>query len=63
MRALLLLLIVGGAACSIEPIDLADRECDDDHPCAAEYTCVEGICERTDEIDDADESEDASADE
>ncbi len=52
--------LLSAAACSIEPIDLGDRKCDADHPCAAEYTCVDEICERTDELDD--EEEDQSAD-
>jgi hypothetical protein len=43
--------LVGPAGCAIEPIDLADRQCDEDHPCAAEYTCVDNVCERTDALD------------
>jgi hypothetical protein len=46
------IIVVWGAGCAIEPIDLADRQCDDEHPCAAEYTCVDNVCERTDALDD-----------
>jgi hypothetical protein len=45
------------AGCAIEPIDLADRQCDDEHPCAAEYTCVDNVCERTDSLEGASTSE------
>jgi hypothetical protein len=49
--------LVGPAGCAIEPIDLADRQCDEDHPCAAEYTCVDNVCERTDALDGASTSD------
>jgi hypothetical protein len=56
------LAFVGGTVgCTIEPIDISDRQCDEAHPCAAEYTCVDEICERNDELDDA-EAEDAADD-
>ena len=45
--------LAGVGGCAVDPIDLADRQCDDEHPCAAEYTCVDNVCERTDELDDA----------
>lgn len=45
-------LLAGLGACAVEPIDLADRQCDAEHPCAAEYTCVDELCERTDALDD-----------
>ena len=48
---------LGMVGCAIEPIDLADRQCDDEHPCAAEYTCVDNVCERTDALDGASTSE------
>ena len=49
--------VVGLGGCAIEPIDLADRQCDDEHPCAAEYTCVDDVCERTDALEGASTSE------
>lgn len=48
--------VFGAAGCAIEPIDLADRQCDEEHPCAAEYTCVDNVCERTDALDDGSSS-------
>jgi hypothetical protein len=43
---LLLLAIVAGAlGCVIDPLDLKDKACDEAHPCAADYTCIDGICE------------------
>lgn len=49
--AFVVVVLVGGG-CAIDPIDIANRQCDADHPCAAEYTCIEEICERTDSLDD-----------
>lgn len=49
--------VFGSAGCAIEPIDLADRQCDREHPCAAEYTCVDNVCERTDSLEGASTSE------
>ena len=52
MRLLPITVVLLATACAIEPIDLAGRQCDVDHPCAAEYTCVDTVCERTDSLDD-----------
>lgn len=38
-------LVGGGVGCFIEPLDLGDKACDEEHPCAADYTCVDNICE------------------
>lgn len=35
--------------CLVEPIDLDDRKCDEEHPCIDGYTCVDEVCERDDE--------------
>ena len=32
-------------ACVVAPIDLADRRCDDAHPCVDGYVCVDNTCE------------------
>ena len=54
MRPLALLALhvlhAGLGGCAVEPIDLADRQCDAEHLCAAEYTCVDDLCERTDSL-------------
>ena len=42
-------LIVAG--CLVEPIDLNDRKCDEEHPCVDGYTCVEEVCEVDEEED------------
>jgi len=54
VRPLVLAMVMAtlGAGCAIDPIDIANRQCDVDHPCAAEYTCIDEICERTDSLDD-----------
>ncbi len=39
------------SACNVDPIDLGDRACDDEHPCVRGYVCVDEICVREDEPD------------
>lgn len=57
LRGCVVVVGAGLSGCAIEPIDLADRQCDADHPCAAEYTCIDNICERIDALDDGSASE------
>jgi hypothetical protein len=42
------LALAGLAGCLVDPIDLNDRKCDDDHACVDGYTCIEGECEDDD---------------
>ncbi len=44
--------VVGGfVGCVVEPIDLNDRRCDDEHPCVEGYTCIKETCELDDDED------------
>ena len=49
MRLALVCVVVGTfAACVVDPIELNDRKCDEDHPCVDGYSCVDQTCERDD---------------
>lgn len=48
-RVALVLVVVAAGACDVEPIDLADRACDAEHPCVTGYECVDDVCVRSEE--------------
>lgn len=50
--------LVAPAACSIEPIDLNDRACDEEHPCVDGYECIEEVCELEEAEDDEEDDDD-----
>ena len=41
-------LVASSLGCLVEPINLDDRKCDEEHPCIDGYTCVDEVCERDD---------------
>lgn len=53
-RGLLLGAVVAAAGfgCLIDPLDIKDKACDETHPCAADYTCIDNVCE-LDGVDDS----------
>lgn len=54
MRGSLAIVLVVLSGCLVEPIDLNDRKCDEDHECVDGYTCIEGECENDEESDSSD---------
>ena len=38
-------------SCLLDPIDLSDRQCDEEHQCVVGYTCIDLVCENDDDDD------------